>query len=75
MRYPRGTGTVSISTPGTWAEVRHRGRRIGQTPGRVTLPAGRQTIQILTQGRPPGRRVNVTVVANETVRVTVPTGR
>jgi serine/threonine-protein kinase len=65
------TGTVNVVTPGGWAEVWWRGRRVGQTPGRVTIAAGRQRLELRPFGRTPARPVEVTVPADGTTRVSV----
>ena len=66
------TGVLNLSTPGGWAIVLHRGRRIGQTPGRFTLPAGRQTVTLLPFGEPPARRITVDVPRGGIERESVP---
>jgi serine/threonine protein kinase len=68
---PTGTGTVDIATPGGWADVYSQGRRLGNTPGRFRLPAGRQSIEIRPFGGAAARRIAVNVRANENVRVRV----
>ena len=71
-RTPRATGVLNLSTPGGWAIVLHNGRRIGQTPGRFTLPAGDQVITLLPFGEPPARRITVEVPRGGTERQSVP---
>jgi serine/threonine-protein kinase len=44
-----GVGTIDIATRGGWAEVWFEGRRLGHTPGRFELPAGRHTL-VLRRG-------------------------
>ena len=64
------TGFVFVQVGGGWANVHGRGGRLlGQTPTRVSLPAGPQTLELRPFGQPPGRRVRVNVVAGETIRV------
>ena len=67
-----GTGTVDVATPGGWADVYFRGARVGRTPLRVELPAGRQTIELRPHGRPVGARIRITVVAQSGTRVVRP---
>ena len=64
----RDPGRVNVVTPGGWADVYFRGRRIGRTPRSFELPAGAQTLEL----RPFGEgslRVEVRVTSGETVRV------
>jgi serine/threonine-protein kinase len=65
----RGTGRVNVVALGTWAEVYHRGRRLGQTPLTVELPAGRQVLLVRERGEGPGRRRAVRITRGETERV------
>jgi serine/threonine-protein kinase len=71
-RPARATGVVNLATPGGWAIVLHRGRRVGQTPGRFTLPAGRQTLTLLPFGEPPARRITVDVPRGGVERQSIP---
>jgi hypothetical protein len=67
------TGVVAFFTPGGWANVHGRGGRLlGQTPARLTLPAGEHDLELRPFGQPPGRRVRVVVTAGETTRVVQP---
>ena len=67
-RPPRATGTLVIATT-PWSEVYLRGRRLGTTPlGNVQLPAGRHTLTLRAEGRPP-RRHTVTIRPDEETRV------
>jgi serine/threonine-protein kinase len=68
----RGTGSVSLATPGGWADVFLDGRPIGRAPGTLTLPAGRRVLELRPFGRTPGRRITVTVPTDDTVRVVEP---
>lgn len=67
----RGTGFVSVATPGGWAEVFRGGRRLGQTPLRVKLPAGRHSLRLRPFGKGPPRTVPVRVKRGEVERVVV----
>ncbi|MEZ4338915.1 MAG: serine/threonine-protein kinase [Sandaracinaceae bacterium] len=68
---PSGRGTVSVATAGGWAEVYLDGRRLGTTPGRFTVPAGRHTLVLRPHGGTRVRRVPVDVPAGGTRRVRV----
>ncbi|MBX3273468.1 MAG: serine/threonine protein kinase [Sandaracinaceae bacterium] len=66
-----GAGTVNVATSGGWAEVYLDGRRLGTTPGRFVVPAGRHTLVVRPHGGTEVRRVPVEVAAGETARVRV----
>jgi serine/threonine-protein kinase len=65
-------GTVNVVTPGGWAEIFVRGRRVGRSPGRIELPSGPQTITIRPFGTQPPRTVRVDVPSGGTARVSLP---
>jgi len=69
-------GTVVVNVSRGWAIVEHYGQRLGRTPLRTQLPAGRQTLRILPSGRGPAitRTVNVSWGAPTSVHVDVPSG-
>lgn len=69
-----GEGQINLVTPGGWAIVRFRGRRIGQTPGQFTLPAGSHILELQPFGEGARRRVRVNVARDATRRVSVPVG-
>ncbi len=69
---PSGEGTVNVVTTGGWALVFLNGRRLGETPGRFTLPAGEHLLEVRPNGTPPGRRVRVVVEPGGRQRITVP---
>jgi serine/threonine-protein kinase len=56
-----GTGTVLVAFEGGWAEVYLGARLLGTTPGRFTLPAGKQTLTVrpFGTGKPFAKRVEV----------------
>jgi len=56
-----GQGIVSVRTERGWADVYYRGRLLGRTPLRVELPAGRQRLRLLPQGREPAAWAEVQV--------------
>jgi serine/threonine-protein kinase len=64
-------GTVSVVTPGGWADIYHRGRRLGRTPARVHLPPGRQVLKLRPFGNQPARNVVVNVPAGGSARATL----
>jgi len=68
-------GAVNVVTPGGWAEIRVAGRRRGQSPVQISLPAGRHVIELRPQGHRRIRHVTVTVRPGETTRVVVPIDR
>ena len=68
----RGTGRVNVVTPGGWATVYTRGRRIGQTPLQASLPAGTHRLELRPFGRRPGREVRVRVEPGRTRAVSIP---
>ena len=61
-------GVVNMVTRGGWAYVYFRGRKLGTTPTKLTLPAGKQTLLLLPFGEGPGKTITVNVVADETRR-------
>lgn len=68
----RGRGIVNLATPGGWAEVFVRGKRLGTAPGRYELPAGAHRLELKPFGKAPSRYVAITVRASDTTRVSVP---
>ncbi len=70
-----GNGSVNVVTPGGWADVYFRGRKIGQTPGRFTLPAGRQRLTLRPFGGAASKNVRVNVRPDQSTRVSQPVTR
>jgi hypothetical protein len=70
-RVARAPGMVSVVTPGGWADVFVGSRRVGRSPGRIELPAGRQTLTLRPFGTGAPRYVPVEVPAGGTARVSV----
>ena len=68
---PQGTGYVDLATPGGWADVYEGRRRIGRTPGRLSLSAGRHVLTLRPFGREAARRVLVDVEPESSRRVVV----
>ncbi len=64
-------GTVSVVTPGGWADIFHRGRRLGRTPARVRLPPGRQVLKLRPFGNQRARNVVVNVPAGGNARASL----
>jgi serine/threonine-protein kinase len=62
-------GTVSVVTPGGWADVFVDGSRVGRSPGRFQLPAGRHTIVLRPFGTGDPARVSVQVPSGGQARV------
>ena len=71
-RAPVGIGTVNIVTPGGWAEIYEGSRRIGRSPARIELPAGRHILDLRPFGTGARHRLSVTVTAGESTRVSEP---
>jgi hypothetical protein len=65
-------GTVTVTTPGGWADVYLGGRSVGRAPGRLSLPAGAQRLEVRPFGRTPGVYVDVVVESGGSSRVSVP---
>ena len=70
----QGSGVVNVVTQGGWGVVYVNGRNHGETPARITLPAGRHVLEVRPNDRRPGRRVPILIRAGETRRVSVPIG-
>ena len=74
-RAPRRTrlrpGTLSIATPGGWAEVFVGARRVGRAPGEVHLPAGAHLVRLKPCGRGAERRRRVHVPPGGQARLVV----
>lgn len=67
-------GTVAVFTTGGWADIYEGDRKLGRSPARITLPAGRHTLRLVPFGTGEARRANVVVQAGQTARVTVDVG-
>jgi serine/threonine-protein kinase len=70
-RRARVPGYVNVVTPGGWADIYAGGRRVGRSPGRVRLPAGRRRLELRPFGKTPARSVVVRVRPGATSRVAV----
>lgn len=71
---PSPQGAINIVTPGGWAYVFENGRRLGQTPTRLSLPVGNHVLEIRPFGEPPSRRVTINVKPNEVEKLIVRLG-
>ncbi len=69
-----GTGVVNIVTPGGWSYVLENGKRLGQTPMRLELPAGKHDLEIRPFGEPPAKRISVDLKPGQVERVSVRIG-
>ncbi|MDQ3037409.1 MAG: PEGA domain-containing protein, partial [Myxococcota bacterium] len=65
-------GWVTVAAVGGWAEVWEDGRRLGETPTRVRLRAGRHVLRIRPFGRDPERRIPITITPDETTPLIIP---
>jgi hypothetical protein len=56
-----GTGTLLVAFEGGWAEVSLGEKRLGTTPGRFVVPAGKQTLSVrpFGTGKPFAKRVEL----------------
>jgi hypothetical protein len=63
-------GMVSVVAIGGWADIFEGSRRLGRTPARLTLSAGRHTL-ILRPANGPAQRQTVDVPAGGIARVRV----
>ena len=68
---PAETGHAHVVTVGGWGDIYVGDRRVGRTPMRVRLPAGRQTLTVRPFGEGPARTVTVDVPANGVVPAVV----
>ncbi len=66
-----GTGTLNVATVGGWAEILVDGDAAGTTPHRMTIAAGRHTVELRREGHATVRR-SITVRRGETARLVVP---
>ncbi|NNE20728.1 MAG: serine/threonine protein kinase [Myxococcales bacterium] len=66
-----GPGTINIVTRGGWADLYKGGKRLGTTPRRLTLPAGRHKLVLKPFGDGKPKTVVVTVEANKMRNVSI----
>jgi hypothetical protein len=66
-----GYGQLNVSSEGGWADVLEGSRRLGRTPLRLNVTAGRHVLTVLPFGQPPARRIVVDVEPNAVERVSV----
>jgi hypothetical protein len=63
-------GVVNVFAIGGWADIYEGSRRLGRTPSRLTLPAGRHVLSIRPPDGPAQRRV-VNVPAGGEIRLAI----
>jgi len=68
---PVALGTVSIATPGGWAEVYLGNKKLGTTPARLELPIGTHNLRIRPFGRAPDITRRVEVRASDAVKLKI----
>ena len=66
-----GPGTINLVTRGGWAEVYKGKRKLGSTPRRLTLPAGRHRLVLKPFGDGEPKVVFVNVEAGKTKNVSI----
>lgn len=67
----RTPGTLFLSTPGNWAEVRERGTLLGETPGRFQLAPGRHTLRVTSGDGRTSRTITVVIPPGGTLQRSV----
>jgi serine/threonine-protein kinase len=68
---PAEPGTVTVITPGGWADVYLGTRRLGRSPGRFELPAGNHTLRLVPFGDRGARTARVPVPSGGNARAVV----
>jgi serine/threonine-protein kinase len=71
-RQPVRAGTVSIATPGGWAEVYLGARKLGTTPAQLKLPAGVRILRLRPFGRGPEITRRISVEPGKPTRLKIP---
>jgi hypothetical protein len=66
---PGPPGTLDVATPGGWADVFVAGRRVGRSPCRVSLPAGRHVVELRPFGAATSFRTPVDVPSGGATRL------
>ena len=64
-------GVINLVTRGGWAHVYFRGKKLGTTPRKLTLPAGKHRLVLKPFGEGPTKTVTVVVRANATRKVAI----
>ncbi|MEM9190217.1 MAG: serine/threonine-protein kinase [Myxococcota bacterium] len=64
-------GYVNVTTPGGWADIYSNGQRLGRTPRRVELRAGRRLVVLRPFGRLPEVRRTIQVEPRGVTRLVV----
>ncbi|MCS6797193.1 MAG: protein kinase [Myxococcota bacterium] len=70
-REETATGVVNIVVLNGWADIYVRGRLMGRTPARLTLPVGPTTVELRPFGSGPALRRQVVVSEEEPARIAV----
>lgn len=70
-RASTNSGTINLVTRGGWAEIFQNGKSLGNTPRRLTLPAGRHKLVLKPADGTP-KRVVVDVEPGRTKQVSIP---
>lgn len=70
-RMKTGPGTIDLVTSGGWAEVYRGSKKLGSTPRRLTLPAGRHRLVLRPFGDGEPKTIFVYVEAGKTKNVSV----
>jgi serine/threonine-protein kinase len=65
-------GSVSVSTPGGWAEVYVGSKKLGTTPGRFELPVGTHVLRLRPFGKQPEQTRRIEVTRDQAVKLKVP---
>ncbi len=65
-------GTVTVVTPGGWADIYDGSRRVGRSPDSIQLSAGRHRLRLVPFGNGRAHIARVTVRSGKTARVSVP---
>ncbi len=74
-RAPAAPGVAVVIATGGWADVYENGQRLGRTPARLSLRAGRHVLELRPFGEGPPIRRTVVVPADGETRVAVPLSR
>lgn len=67
----RRPGTINVVTTNGWAEVYLGRRRLGTTPGRFTIPSGKQTLRLKPFGKGTVQKERVNVRPGKTTKVKI----
>ncbi len=65
-------GSVSVATPGGWADVYVGSKKLGTSPGRFELPVGTHTLRLRPFGKTPEITKRIEVSQDQAVKLKVP---